>query len=99
MRLIDADELWEKAKVRVEDNGGLSLPNLYWIIKGLPTIEAEPIRHGHWELIDSTEPRRYGCSQCKRMVWHEENYCPNCGAKMDEVTEEEYDEYYAKHRD
>lgn len=48
-----------------------------------PVVDAEPVRHGHWELIDREEPRRYGCSQCKRMVWHEENYCPNCGAKMD----------------
>lgn len=42
------------------------------------------IKHGRWELIDGAEPRRYGCSKCKRMVWHTENYCPNCGAKMEE---------------
>ena len=67
------------------------------------SVDAEPIRHGHWELIDGEEPRRYGCSQCKRMVWHEENYCPNCGARMDEddtaPSEEAYDDFYAKHRD
>ena len=52
-----------------------------------PTIDAEPIRHAHWEVIDEAEPMRYGCSACHRLVWHTENYCPNCGAKMDEVTE------------
>lgn len=36
-----------------------------------------------WEIIDEAEPRRYGCSNCKRMVWHIENFCPNCGAKME----------------
>lgn len=38
---------------------------------------------GKWEIIDEVEPRRYGCSNCKRMVWHTENFCPNCGAKME----------------
>lgn len=38
---------------------------------------------GKWEIIDEVEPRRYGCSNCKRMVWHIENFCPNCGAKME----------------
>ena len=38
---------------------------------------------GKWEIIDEVEPRRYGCSNCKRMVWHIENFCPTCGAKME----------------
>lgn len=38
---------------------------------------------GKWEIIDEVEPRRYGCSNCKRMVWNTENFCPNCGAKME----------------
>ena len=49
-----------------------------------PTIEAEPIRRGRWEVVDYEEPRRYGCSACKRLVWHTENYCPNCGARMED---------------
>lgn len=44
--------------------------------------EAEP-RRGRWEVVDYEEPRRYGCSECKRLVWHTENYCPCCGAKME----------------
>ena len=46
--------------------------------------DVAPVRHGHWEVIDAEEPRRYGCSECKRLLWHMENYCGNCGAKMDE---------------
>ena len=49
--------------------------------------DVAPVRHGRWEVIDAEEPRRYGCSECKRLSWHMENYCPNCGAKMDEDTE------------
>lgn len=47
-------------------------------------IEAkEEPKTGRWEVVDYEEPRRYGCSECKRLVWHTENYCPNCGARME----------------
>ena len=46
-------------------------------------LQSEPERKtGTWEVVDYQEPRRYGCSECKRLVWHGENYCPNCGARM-----------------
>lgn len=42
------------------------------------TVDAEPVRHGHWE--------EFHCSVCGKMGWdNEDKYCPNCGAKMDEV--------------
>lgn len=56
----------------------------------IPTadIEAEPIKHGRWTQI--VYPW-YECSECGErtavtnlngeVVW---NYCPNCGALMDE---------------
>ena len=47
----------------------------------LPTIEAEPVRHGRWEYKHfSSEPH---CSLCLAEYPIETNYCPNCGAKMD----------------
>lgn len=55
----------------------------------MPTVDAEPVRHGRWEVVDGAEPRRYGCSVCKKLSWTEDNYCPNCGAKMDEVGEDD----------
>lgn len=57
-----------------------------WIVetlKDLPSADVVPVRHGRWEVIDAEEPRRYGCSECKRLSWHMENYCPFCGSKMD----------------
>ena len=48
------------------------------------TADVAPVRHGRWEVIDEAEPRRYGCSICRRLSWYMDNYCPNCGAKMDE---------------
>ena len=87
MRLIDAERIvysWIIDKDG-EEHDGITLQS---IIDKLPTVDAEPVRHGHWEVVDEAEPRRYGCSVCKKLSWTEDNYCPNCGCKMDEVEED-----------
>lgn len=51
-------------------------------------VDAEPVRHGHWifnpkdaiEMI-FTLPK---CSECGAESADGGNYCPNCGARMDE---------------
>ena len=50
--------------------------------------DEEPVRHGRREVIDAEEPRKYGCSECKRLSWYMENYCGNCGARMDGESDE-----------
>lgn len=92
MRLIDADKLMEKSYCAyIMDN---CYDNCYLRecvvdvadIKVAPTIEAEPVRHGHWEE-SCNELDKY-CSECKEVcgtIYERENYCPNCGAKMEEV--------------
>lgn len=53
---------------------------------GQPTVDAEPVRHGHWEL--SPFDGNWTCSKCGDKPCHSNmknmNCCPNCGAKMDE---------------
>lgn len=88
MRTIDADALLERIKKDplfplVEEYG------ISGVIKAEPTVEAEPTRHGHWiGLTDSN----FTCSECKETIYtwigRRNNYCPNCGAKMDERKEE-----------
>ena len=51
------------------------------IIYRTPIADVAPVRHGRW--------KRYGknlgeCSECGEIVSVRSNYCPNCGAKMDE---------------
>ena len=75
MRLIDADALPKYTGY------ALSADEVAMAVENAPTID--PVRHGRWVVIDAEEPRRYGCSKCKRLSWHMENYCPNCGARMD----------------
>ena len=61
--------------------------------------EAEPVRHGRW-ILGNVEPgyctpggnRPWLCSECGVAIsWRldrpNENYCPNCGAKMDKEAE------------
>ena len=53
----------------------------------MPTIEAEPVRRGHWVGIDDFPYETWECDKCGYI--HEElggwvpNYCPDCGAKME----------------
>lgn len=79
MRPIDADALKEKMR----------RTNRYFDVKfdidEAPTIDAEPVRHGHWiKMFES-----YACSECYCPADKESlsDYCPDCGAKMDEVSE------------
>lgn len=99
MRLIDADKLRKDV---------IDLPNTYNgfsdtydkamivdIVDEQPTVDAEPIRRGHWN------PWR--CSKCGERApihWDGENrsyaewlapYCPSCGAKMDDQEEQDND--------
>lgn len=58
-------------------------------IRRLPSADAAPVRHGRW--IDDAGAQK--CSVCGTSfsdlhpLYEEANYCPNCGAKMDEEAE------------
>lgn len=68
-----------------------------FMIADAPTIEAETIKHGRWieqNNHDWEYSKEYRCSECgkHRLVtipkgWNW-NFCPYCGAKMDEVESE-----------
>ncbi len=67
--------------------------------ENLPAADVEPVRHGRWEGYTHSRycgMDEYGdpvyrdgvvfyCSnpKCMRKTVVKENYCPNCGAKMD----------------
>ena len=53
-------------------------------IDEMPTIEAKPVVHAHWiELFDGENPT-YPCSNCMNEQWRTFDFCPCCGAQMDE---------------
>lgn len=53
------------------------------IVSAEPAADAEPVRHARWIAQDDTFTR-FMCSDCKAKNYDgSDNYCPNCGAKMD----------------
>ena len=81
MRLIDADTLEEKG-VEFTDT------NVYVPIEAVwdaPTVEAEPVIHAKWLVIDSVESVAI-CSHCGRtdVMASGATHCRFCGAKMDQ---------------
>ena len=68
-------------------------------IEAIPAADVAPVRHGRWIECDYLEPCIHGfgtirrknkglkCNQCvhvfeAKSLWRQ-NFCPNCGAKMD----------------
>lgn len=99
MRLIDADAVMEDIKTSMNCLTEVGIPinaEFLWgklndALGNAETVDAEPVRHGHWIEDDDGDGRH--CSICGEdycyIISNCElyNYCPNCGAKMDEVEE------------
>lgn len=49
----------------------------------IQALEQEP-KHGYWLEAKEEDPCWYRCSECGRLYDLDENYCPNCGARMEE---------------
>lgn len=71
-----------------------SIANMYTktrtIIIGVPSVDAEPVRHAKWEYkcyptiwYGPGEPPEWICSECQDRAYDTYDYCPNCGARMD----------------
>ena len=61
------------------------------VLHDMPTADVAPVRHGRWiDAYPDIEPNpmfMYGiCSECgsEQGISKYLNYCPNCGAKMDD---------------
>ena len=68
-------------------------------IEAAPAADVAPVAHGEWILVGTNEHDyetsvEEKCSLCGRYVYRydtqpQDNYCPNCGAKMDAKSEVE----------
>ena len=96
-RLIDADAVLErierdcdarcpykdyKEPVRSKMCKCCELGDARMYVEDAPTVDTK--RHGHWDSRQLV----YECSECGHMGYSDMNYCPNCGALMDEEVEE-----------
>lgn len=48
----------------------------------IKALEQQPKR-GYWLEAKEEDPCWYRCSECGRLYDLDENYCPNCGARME----------------
>lgn len=106
MRLIDADAIFPwyveafkgGVEPRIEPHDmRFSMLDIKMNLSNIPTIDAEPVRHGKWiddGRYDKFFPHHYWrCSECGEYVleigvpWFK--YCPECGARMDAEEKEE----------
>lgn len=98
MRLIDAEHLKKRAtnaQGDCWDNYGQGTADFLEYIDKEPTVDAEPVRHGKWTHNKWSNMRHdYSCSLCGCRISGVDPfslsatayyYCPECGAKMDEV--------------
>ncbi len=57
------------------------------MIDEAPVADVAPVVHGEWIPIVSyfwgKPDGRYYCSECRQVVNGHDNFCSNCGAKMD----------------
>ena len=92
-RLIDADALKYEPLPKGERNyRTYNLDDAYEDgyndafvdVRNAPTIDAEPVRHGKWIEYPTADGMNQ-CSVCGVLRFGKSNYCPNCGARMDEV--------------
>ena len=99
VRLIDANALAVSDMAKIIDQYLYGQCNLTvgFAAELMPTIEAEPVRHGRWldaHMISGGD--FYRCSECGCYIEqlyfandYNVRYCPNCGTKMDGGTKNE----------
>ncbi len=92
-RYIDADAL-DSVVLRMNEEGAqitrLDYKIIDCVIFEFPTVDVVPVRHGKWKRIPSSYRALFECSECGEkttttvMGKPRYEYCPMCGAKMEE---------------
>ena len=56
------------------------------VIEKEPGEDVKPVAHAHWikNNYDNVDGTIYECSNCNTVMFSAWNYCPNCGARMEE---------------
>ena len=90
-KYIDADKLWNRL-ISVSENDWVGFDTIDEVLSGMPAADVAEVRHGRWKEEFDGIDTIYECSVCGEQfvtlegtpadnLW---NYCPNCGAKMEE---------------
>ena len=97
MRLTDADEVYKVLTKFYHHRTKIQHTALKEALDRVPTIDAVPVKHGKDIYYKAKGHCEFKCSVCGAEAHVVEggeldggyfNYCPNCGAKMDEEVQE-----------
>lgn len=88
MRLVDMDNLSFEIPEGTSEEIKILTEVLQNVVSKFPVVDAKPVIHAHWEQqYRSGLPVPFGlavCSNCDCFSHRRSDYCPNCGAIMDE---------------
>lgn len=85
-RYIDAIKL--KSDMMEAICQGYTEEDMLGIVNEQDTADVVEVKHGHWEIAIGYDPKKaFQCSECRLMSYDPTEFCPHCGAKMDEVKE------------
>lgn len=99
MELIDRNEFAKILYLNVRNDNLRIYAEVCNILKDMPTVDAVPVVHGHWTKKQNPQWKGYSHDCCSVCGWwntknalcrdeikigHSLNYCPHCGAKMNE---------------
>lgn len=90
MRLIDANKVAE-AITWLDALDFALWHEVQKCIDKQPTVDAKPVRHGHWVKKWNTFFKQdvWHCDVCEKVSPLKYDYCPSCGAKMDRERRED----------
>ena len=86
INLNDARKKLNELEGSSEYNNGVA--DAFNALFDLPTVNAEPVKHGRWIYTDYGGIGNWHCSECHNIVLgvngfpNLTNYCQNCGAIM-----------------
>lgn len=104
MRLIDADEFikelsqlyayagWDERDIHFSLSDVACNLEMMPVFNVVLNFQAETPKHGHWIVNDNHHTCRCSCCENVELIdWalEQAKYCPHCGAKMYEVTEDD----------
>ncbi len=84
-RYIDVDKLQETIYKRVNNPAIRGWLNP--LINEQPIADVKEVKHGQWSWYRISEDYiyiKYACSQCHYTNPYATEFCPHCGAQMDE---------------
>ena len=84
-RYIDREDLLNNLKQFAPEH---LTPLIVSLIEKQPTADVKEVKHGQWSWYTISKGYyiyiKYVCSQCHYSERYATDFCPNCGAQMDE---------------